>query len=79
MRSPPELPHFEVEAEIVELRTGDEEVVLRLPDGRDLEAWLPEELVEAAHSSARVDVYLSEGDRLVGWFLPEHNIGVLQE
>lgn len=69
----------ELDVEVLEVRKAQETLQLRLPDGRVVEAWLPEELAELANSGARTTAFLSEDDTVLGWFLPEHNIGARQD
>jgi DNA-binding CsgD family transcriptional regulator len=54
----------------------DDEVALRLQDGSDLDVPMPESLVEHVAVGDPAIVYFDPGDRAVGWYLPDDEMGV---
>jgi DNA-binding CsgD family transcriptional regulator len=53
-----------------------EGLVLRLRDGRDLEVPVPERLRGRVEVGASAIVYFDQRDRVVGWYLPDEELGV---
>jgi DNA-binding CsgD family transcriptional regulator len=54
----------------------DEEVALKLQDGRALELPLPEDLSDHVDVGSSAIVYFDPCDRAVGWYLPDDELGV---
>ena len=54
----------------------DEEVALKLQDGRALELPLPEDLYNHVDVGSTAIVYFDPCDRTVGWYLPDDERGV---
>ena len=50
--------------------------MLTLQDGRDLEVPLLEQIRGRVDVGASAIVYFDQHDRLVGWYLPDEEIGV---
>jgi DNA-binding CsgD family transcriptional regulator len=64
-----------IKATVSDLRRNDE-MVLSLEDGRDLEVPMLEQIRDRAELGASVIVYFDQHDRPIGWFLPDEEIGV---
>ena len=62
-------------ATVADLRRKDR-LMLRLQDGRDLEVPLVEQIRDGAQVGASAIVYFDERSRIVGWYLPEEELGV---
>ena len=54
----------------------DDEVALKLQDGRDLDLPLPENLSDYVDVGTDAIVYFDPCDRAVGWYLPDDELGV---
>ena len=54
----------------------DDEVALKLQDGRDLDLPLPEDLSDHVDVGSSAIVYFDPCDRAVGWYLPDDELGV---
>jgi len=54
----------------------EDEVALKLQDGRDLDLPMPEGLSEHVDVGSPAIVYFDPGDRAVGWYLPDDELGV---
>ena len=55
---------------------GNDKVLLRLQDGRDLEVPVLEPIRERLDGGTAAIVYFDGHDRAVGWYLPELDLGV---
>ena len=55
---------------------GDDVLVLRLEDGRDLDVPLPGEIRDRVKLEAPAIAYFDQHDRTIGWYLPDEEIGV---
>jgi DNA-binding CsgD family transcriptional regulator len=62
-------------ATVADLRRKDR-LTLRLQDGRDLEVPLLEQIRDGAQVGASAIVYFDERSRIVGWYLPDEELGV---
>jgi DNA-binding CsgD family transcriptional regulator len=62
-------------ATVADLRRKDR-LMLRLQDGRDLEVPLLEQVRDGAQVGATAIVYYDERSRIVGWYLPDQELGV---
>jgi hypothetical protein len=56
-------------------RWGEDRVLIRLEDGRALEAPAPEPVADFDVDD-RVDVYFGSDGELLGWYLPDKKHGV---
>jgi DNA-binding CsgD family transcriptional regulator len=54
----------------------DDEVALKLRDGRRLELPMPESVGEHAVAGSEAIVYFDPSERAVGWYLPAEELGV---
>src|SRR4051812_20895773 len=54
----------------------DDEVALRLQDGRDLDLPMPESMSDRADVGSQAIVYFDPSERAIGWYLPEDELGV---
>jgi DNA-binding CsgD family transcriptional regulator len=64
-----------VSATVVALRPKGE-AVLRLQDGRDLEVPVVEQIRDRVDVGASTIAYFDQRDRVVGWYLPDQELGV---
>jgi DNA-binding CsgD family transcriptional regulator len=64
-----------VSATVVALRPKGE-AVLRLQDGRDLEVPVIEQIRDRVDVGASTVAYFDQRDRVVGWYLPDQELGV---
>jgi DNA-binding CsgD family transcriptional regulator len=55
---------------------SDNDMLLRLHDGRELEVPLPDDLGDRVEVGASAIVYFDHADREIGWFLPDEEVGV---
>ena len=52
------------------------EAVLRLQDGRDLEVPVIDQIRDSVDVGASIIAYFDQRDRVVGWYLPDEELGV---
>ena len=57
-------------------RHRNDRLMLRLQDGRDLEVPMLEQIRDGAQVGASAIVYFDERSRMVGWYLPDEELGV---
>jgi hypothetical protein len=72
---PDEDADSKVEAVVVET-SADARALLRLEDGSEQQLSAPEEMSELLRPGLRVILYHGPDDELLGWYLPEHEIGL---
>lgn len=54
----------------------DGRVRIRLGDGSERQLSAPEEISELLRPGLRVVLYHGPNSELLGWYLPEHNVGL---
>lgn len=63
-----------VDAIVVET-SANGRVRLRLDDGSEQELAAPEQIAELLRPEVQVVLYHGPAGELLGWYLPEHNVG----
>jgi hypothetical protein len=56
--------------------TADGRMRLRLEDDSERQVSAPEEMSELLRPGLRVVLYYRPSGELLGWYLPEHNVGL---
>jgi hypothetical protein len=71
---PPDEGAVTVDAVVIET-TADRRMLLRLENGSEEQLSAPEEMSELLRPGLRVVLYHDPNGELLGWYVPEHEVG----